>query len=92
VGSNKRLLLLLLLLGEQGLLLLLVLRLLLRLEVRRHRDGRQRWSRAPWPHLDGAGPGVVEARPRAPPSGLLLLLSSSLLLLVVAGRSLGTLS
>jgi len=33
VGSNKRLLLLL---GEQGLLLLLVLRL----EVRRHRDGR----------------------------------------------------
>jgi len=90
--SNKRLLLLL---SEQGLLLCLVLRLLLglvlRLEVRGHRDGCQRRTRSSWPHLDGAGPGIVEAGPRAPPSRLLLL-SSSLLLLCGAGRGPGALS
>jgi len=91
--SNKRLLLLL---SEQGLLLCLVLRLLLglvlRLEVRGHRDGCQRRTRSSWPHLDGARPGIVEAGPRAPPPSRLLLLSSSLLLLCGAGRGPGALS
>jgi len=61
LGSNKRLLLLL---SEQGMLLCLVLRL----EVRRHRDGCQGRTRTSRPHLDGAGPGVEEAGPRAPSS------------------------
>ena len=68
MGSKR-----LLLLGKQGLLLRLLLCLVLRLEVRGHRDGRQRWTRAPWPHLDGAGPRIVEAGPRAPSGSLLLL-------------------
>jgi hypothetical protein len=91
LGSNKCLLLLLL--SEQGLLLCLLLRVLLclvlRLEVRRHRDGRQGRTRTPRPHFDGAGPGVEEAGPRAPSSRLL---GSSVLLLCAAGRRPGALS
>ena len=79
--SNKRLLLLL---SKQGLLLCLVLRLLLslmlRLEMRGHRDGCQWRTRTSWPHLDGARPGIVEAGPRAPFPSRLLLASSVLLL------------
>ena len=67
----------LLLLGEEGLLLRLLLRvmlcLLLRLQVRRHWDGCQRWTRSPWPHLNGSSLGVVDAGPW-PPAGRLLLL------------------
>ena len=63
----------LLLLGEEGLLLRVLLCLLLRLQVRRHWDGCQRWTRSPWPHLNGPGPGVVDAGPW-PPAGRLLLL------------------
>ena len=63
----------LLLLGEEGLLLRVLLCLLLRLQVRRHWDGCQRWTRSPWPHLNGSGPGVVDAGPW-PPAGRLLLL------------------
>ena len=72
----------LLLLGEEGLLLRLLLHvmlclllcLLLRLQVRRHWDGCQRWTRSPWPHLNGPGPGVVDAGPWSPAGRLLLLL------------------
>ena len=88
MGSKR----LLLLLGKQGLLLRLLLCLVLRLEVRGHRDGRQRWTRAPWPHLDGAGPRIVEAGPRAPSDSLLLLSSGLLLLLRCATRRSGALS
>jgi len=77
----------LLLLGEEGLLLrvllCLLLCLLLRLQVRRHWDGCQRWTRSPWPHLNGPGPGVVDAGPW-PPAARLLLHSSRVLLLLCA--------
>ena len=67
----------LLLLGEEGLLLRLLLRVMLcllpRLQVRRHWDGCQRWTRSPWPHLNGSGPGVIDAGPW-PLAGRLLLL------------------
>jgi len=59
--------------GGQQAPALLLLCLVLRLEVRGHRDGRQRWTRAPWPHLDGARPGIVEAGPKAPSGSLLQL-------------------
>ena len=54
----------LLLLGEEGLLLCL--------QMRRHRDGCQRRTRTPWPHLNGTHPWVVDTGLRATTGGRLL--------------------
>ena len=54
----------LLLLGEEGLLLCL--------QMRRHRDGCQRRTRTPWPHLNGTHPWVVDTGPGATTGGRLL--------------------
>jgi len=70
----------LLLLGEEGLLLCL--------QMRRHRDGCQRRTRTPWPHLNGTHPWVVDTGPGTTTGGRLLGADRLMLLLLGArGRA-----
>ena len=77
---------LLLLLSDEGLLLLGEEGLLLCLQMRRHRDGCQRRTRTPWPHLNGTHPWVVETGPGVTTGGRLLAAGRLLLLLLGARR------